>query len=306
MKTTSVYTGVTFRDRHGQLRVSDQKITFKPDVSPEGGKINKDSWKWGAVKKHLVSSRSNQKALLKLVSREDTSKSLVFALRNHDELDTICMDVTERLRASRRREEAGDDASITLDDTTHSATGGEFMATSRRSGSTRRGSNRRGSDITFSSIHIADENLPNLEDDSTASRGSATSRRRRSSTKKEATSGNSYMTAVGSKKTDQQRSSKSPLGLFMVLMVVVVASSAAAIRAGHLKDVVARSPILQELFFADRSKNRATKERKRGFFQNKKESEEAFVRKYCLWTTEPTAGKGSEECVLALPFSDKM
>ena len=121
--------------------MSDQKITFKPDTTPEGGKAIKDSWKWDAVKKHLVSSRSNQKALLKLVSREDPSKSLVFALRNHDELDTICMDVTERLKVSRRREMEEDDVSLNLDDTTHSAKG-EFLASSRRSSSARRGSRR--------------------------------------------------------------------------------------------------------------------------------------------------------------------
>ena len=122
MKTTSVYTGVVFRDRQGQLRLSDQKVTFKPETTADGGKAMKDSWKWEAVQKHLVSSRSNRKALLKLVSREDPSKSLVFALRNHDELDTICMDVTERLKASRRRE-VEDDESLNLDDTTHSAKG---------------------------------------------------------------------------------------------------------------------------------------------------------------------------------------
>ncbi|CAB9513526.1 expressed unknown protein [Seminavis robusta] len=98
MDHTTIYTNVRFRDKPGKLRLTSEKIAFKPDEGTDG---RYDSWKWSAIQKHQVTAKRTKKAQLKLISMEDTSKSVVFTLENHQQLENIRHDVTHRLRKAR-------------------------------------------------------------------------------------------------------------------------------------------------------------------------------------------------------------
>ena len=100
MSKPTIYTNVLFRGQRGKVRLTEEKIAFKPDRWKQH-KVY-DSWRWTAVLKHQVNSKSSRKALLKLISSEDSTKCVIFQVENHQVLDQLRNDVSDRLRKTRR------------------------------------------------------------------------------------------------------------------------------------------------------------------------------------------------------------
>ena len=94
-----MYANVKFRGQRGKLRLTETKIAFKPYDWGDDGVY--DSWRWKAILKHQINGKNAKKALIKLVSREDSNKCVIFRMQNKTELDSLRKDVASRLRLSK-------------------------------------------------------------------------------------------------------------------------------------------------------------------------------------------------------------
>jgi len=139
LDVNTVYGNVMFRGKPGKLRLTSEKITFKPDDWEDG---RYDSWRWTAILKHQISPN---KALLKLISKTDPNQSVLFQLASLTALDTVRNDITHRLRVSKTHQRRRRSS-------TETTSAGEFYAA------------RRGSDLSFSTVSTTFVNKDALND----------------------------------------------------------------------------------------------------------------------------------------------
>ena len=132
----TIYSGILFRGKPGKLRLTAEKIAFKPDDWEEG---RYDSWRWTAIDKHQVTSEKAKNSLLKLISKDDTNKSVIFTTKNHKQLQALRTDVTDRIRFCRRTKQQRRMSTETIGI-------GEFTIAS----------SRRSSDISFCTVAMND------------------------------------------------------------------------------------------------------------------------------------------------------
>lgn len=100
MSKPTNYNNVIFRGQYGKIRLTDTTIVFKFEnwQNQEEKSYRYNRWRWSAIAKHQVNSKASEKALLKLVSKADSSKCAIFQLENHEILAKLRDDVTQRMR----------------------------------------------------------------------------------------------------------------------------------------------------------------------------------------------------------------
>ena len=154
----TIYSGLSFRGKPGKLRLTAEKIAFKPDDWEEG---RYDSWRWTAIEKHQVTSEKAKTPLLKLISKDDTNKSVMFTAKNHTQLKALRTDVTDRIRLCRRAKQQRRMSTETIGI-------GEFTVAS----------GRRSSDVSFCTVAMNDDSNMDMSSRSIGS-GSLSNNNRR-------------------------------------------------------------------------------------------------------------------------------
>jgi len=139
--------------------LTSNKIAFKPDDWDNG---RYDSWRWTSIEKHQVTSANAKKTMLKFISKEDNSKSVVFELKSHKQLKRLRQDVTERLRAAKDPSRC---RSIERRMSVETIGMGDFSVDSRRN-----------SDVTFTTVNMIKDEMDISNMSTSRSRHSDTSK----------------------------------------------------------------------------------------------------------------------------------
>lgn len=96
--STRTYPKATHRKVEGSLVLTDESLTFHPELNDNGGgNVDLVVIRWQDVEKHQITPASHPKCMLKLVLRSSRGKGPAFVLPNRYDLDRIRLDVTGRL-----------------------------------------------------------------------------------------------------------------------------------------------------------------------------------------------------------------